>query len=357
MSTRVVLRSPLGDTVIRSIVDGVWRADIADPDMSLGEGMWALPGLVDGHSHLAGDAMPPDSSPPEQAAARTRARDALEAGVTLLFDKGWSDETVLDLIEAVDATERPHIEAAGRIIASPGGYYSGFAHEIDPADLESTVAREAERRAGWVKLIGDWPRPGIGPQQNFTFDELEAAVRVADQHGRRIAIHTMARDVPSVAVAAGVHSIEHGLFLSEADLDELAARDGIWVPTLRQVEATAASLRPGSSGEALLVEGVANASMLLPLAVEAGVRVLAGTDMAGPSAEVAKEALRIGECGVAPLAVLRIVGLNGHDAAGRSTDFEVGGSADAVLFSADPSVDLGVLGHPSHVIRAGRVVK
>ena len=357
MSTRVVLRSPLGDTVIRSIVDGVWREDIADPDMLLGEGMWAIPGLVDGHSHLAGDAMPPDSSPPELAAARTRARDALEAGVTLLFDKGWSDETVLDLIEAVDATERPHIEAAGRIIASPGGYYDGFAHEIDPADLEATVAREAEGRAGWVKLIGDWPRPGIGPQQNFTSDQLEAAVQLAYQHGRRIAIHTMARDVPSVAVAAGVHSIEHGLFLTEDDLDGLAARDGIWVPTLRQVEATAASLRPGSNGQAMLAEGVANASMLLPLAVEAGVRVLAGTDMAGTSAEVAKEALRIGECGVAPLAVLGIVGLNGHDAAGRSTEFEVGSSADAVLFAADPSVELDVLGHASHVIRAGRVVK
>ncbi len=352
-----MLRSPVGDTVVRSIVGGVWREDAVDPDMSLGEGMWALPGLVDGHSHLAGDAMPPDASPPDQLAARVRAREALEAGVTLLYDKGWSDETVLDLIEGVDPTERPHIEAAGRIIATPGGYYHAFANEIDPVDLESEVAREAGHRATWVKLIGDWPRPEVGPQPNFTADQLEAAVRAASLAGARIAIHTMARDVPSIAVAAGIHSIEHGLFLTEGDLDALAARDGMWVPTVRQVEATAAALQPGSSGQALLLEGVANACRLLPMAVEAGVRVLAGTDMAGTSADVALEALRIRDCGLDAKSVLKVVGLDGHEAAGRSTGFEVGTSADAVLFPTDPSVDLDVLPHPSHVIRAGRIVR
>ncbi len=79
--------------------------------------------------------------------------------------------------------------------------------------------------------------------------------------------------------------------------------------------------------------------------------------MAGTSADIALEALRIRDCGLDAKSVLKVVGLDGHEAAGRSTDFSVGTSADAVLFPTDPSVDLEVLAHPSHVIRAGRVVR
>lgn len=357
MRTRLTLRSPFGGTVVRTIVEGRWANDGSDADVSLGEDMWALPGLVDGHSHLAGDAMPHISSPTDLQEAARRASEALAAGVTLLYDKGWSDETALDLIEHVASSRRPHIEAAGRMIANEGGYYAGFANEIDPDEIGAEVERAVGGRAAWVKLIGDWPRPGVGPQANFTIAELETAVVTARRLGARVAVHTMARDVPSIAVAAGVDSVEHGLFLQEEDLDALARRGGIWVPTLRQVEATAASLKPGSSGQKLLLDGVANVCRILPLAMEAGVVVLAGTDMAVPSAEVAAEAIRISECGVATATVLRIVAGLGHESAGRSVTFEPGTDADAVLYGENPMDDLGVLRHPLHVIRQGRFVR
>lgn len=356
MSMRVVLRSPSGATVVRGVADGLWAEAPSAPEFALGEGLWALPGLVDGHSHLAGDGMPHLASPTSIEAAATRAEEALAAGVTLVYDKGWSDETALDLIDHLPPSRRPQIEAAGRMIASEGGYYAGFATEIEPADIEDQVSDAVGGRARWVKLIGDWPRAGVGPKANFSADELERAVAAARLAGARVAIHTMARDVPSMAVAAGVDSIEHGLFLHEGDLDVLAGVGGMWVPTIRQVEATAASLRPGSSGQSLLVEGIANACRLLPLAVEAGVVVLAGTDMAVPTAEVAAEAIRISECGIEPASVLQIIAGHGHESAGRSVTFELGTTADAVLYRENPMEDLGVLMHPTHVIREGRLV-
>ncbi|MDX1469728.1 MAG: amidohydrolase family protein, partial [Acidimicrobiia bacterium] len=303
--------------------------------------------------HLAGDAMPHLSSPTDLEAATLRAEEALGAGVTLLFDKGWSDETVLDLVDRVDPTGRPHIEAAGTIISTPDGYYQGFGREIDPGDIEAEVGRAIGKRADWVKLIGDWPRRGVGPQPNFTQSQLEDAVRVAEAMGARVAIHTMAREVPAMAVAAGVHSIEHGLFLDSENLDDLAARGAMWVPTISQVEATAAELRPGSSGQALLEEGVANACRLVPLAVEAGVTVLAGSDLAVSSAEVVEEVLRIARCGVDAASALSIAAGGGHDAVGRSSRFELGFPADAVFFPENPRDDLEVLRSPAHVIRGG----
>ncbi len=354
---RVHLRSPAGETVVRGIRDGIWAEDVRDPDASIGERSWAIPGLVDAHSHLAGDAMPHEASPTDIDAATKRAVEALKSGVTLLFDKGWSDETVLDLIDELDPAKRPHIEAAGKMISTPGGYYHGFGTEIDPDDIGEAVARAIGGRADWVKLIGDWPRPGVGPHANFTQTQLEAAVRTAEAQGARVAIHTMAREVPSIAVAAGVHSIEHGLFLEESDLSALAGRGGMWVPTLRQVEATAGMLRPGSSGETLLLEGVANASRLLPIALEAGVTVLPGSDLAFSAAEVVEEVLRMAQCGLDAPSVLRVAAGAGHEAAGGSSNFAVGTRADAVLLPENPLNDLNVLRHPARVIRKGTVLR
>ncbi len=172
-----------------------------------------------------------------------------------------------------------------------------------------------------------------------------------------MAIHTMAPEVPSVAVAAGVHSIEHGLFLEESDIPVLADRGGIWVPTLLQVEATAASLREGSSGQTLLLQGIANACRLLPLALEAGVIVLAGSDLGVTSAQVAAELIRLSECGVDSESLLRSAVGGGHRAAGARDGFSLGEPADAVLFPENPVNSIGVLTNPGNVIRQGRIVR
>ncbi|MFV2074111.1 MAG: amidohydrolase family protein [Thermoanaerobaculales bacterium] len=354
MSIRVILRSPFGDTVTRDIADGYWADPVGDADLVLGEGYWAVPGLVDAHSHLATAELNYQPGVPDEAAER--ARDALAAGVTLLLDKGWCDETVIDLIAAVPESERPEIEAAAQIIAVEEGYFPDFALEIDGFEIGSVVAEQAAIGAGWVKLVGDWPRRGRGPVANFTEDQLRRAVRVAGESGSRVAIHTMAREVPSLAVAAGIHSIEHGLFLTDSDIADLAERSGMWVPTLLRIEETIAQLGADSGGGRLLLEGLDNARRLLPAAFEAGVRVLAGTDLIGTPANVASEALKLGEYGLSNTQVVETVTTAGFSATGRSPDFAVGASADAVLFPEDPISDLAVLTHPAAVIRKGTVV-
>ncbi len=166
----------------------------------------------------------------------------------------------------------------------------------------------------------------------------------------------MAREVPSVAVAAGVHSIEHGLFLSREDVDPLGARGGMWVPTLLRVEATLRELGAESSGGRLLVAGLDNVRDLLPLAVEAGVRVLAGTDLMGSPANIAAEALKLAEYGLRSSEVVAAVSTAAFVATGRDEAFAVGTQANAVLFPANPIEELEVLATPSHVIRRGCIL-
>ncbi len=338
---------------MRDVVDGCWAEARGDADTTLGEDLWALPGLADAHAHLAAAEL--DYQPGVLDDAMERARAALGAGVTLVLDKGWTDDVTIRLIDQLDPGDRPEIEAAAEIIASFGGYYPGFALEVTEDRFAATVAAQAASGAGWVKLIGDWPRRHIGPVANFDESQLRTAVEIAESAGARVAIHTMARQVPSAAVAAGVHSIEHGMFLEEGDLDALGSRGGMWVPTVLRCETTLAQLGESSSGGKLFVEGLQRLRTLLPQALEAGVRVLAGTDLVGAPADVAAEAIRLGDYGLSNRQVVEAVSTAAFIATDRPAEFDVGAPADAVLFAANPIDSLGILNHPARIIRLGNL--
>lgn len=340
--------------MIRDIVDGRWADPSGEGESTIGEDLWALPGLTDAHAHLAAARL--DYQPGDLSGAIVRARESLGAGVTLVIDKGWGDTTTMEVIEAVPEDERPEIEAAGRIIADVDGYYPGFAVEVDASTLDDAVRFEAKQAAGWVKLIGDWPRRGVGPVANFDESQLRSAVEVAAGLDAKVAIHTMAPEVPSMAVAAGVHSIEHGLFLEESDLAPLGARGGMWVPTVLRCEATLAQLGAGSTGGKLFRAGLDRIARLLPLAVEAGVHVLAGTDLVGSPADVATEAVKLGDYGLSNEQVVAAVSTAAFTATERGGYFDVGAPANAVFFPVNPITDLRVLEHPAHVIRLGRLL-
>ena len=354
VTVRVTLTSVSGETVVRDVVDGCWAEPAGSSEENLGDDLWALPGLIDGHSHFSRPTM--DFEPGDPVGAELRARQALGGGVMLAFDKGWRDRTVVDLIDRVDEGDRPHIEAAGEMVAVPGGYYDGFAREIEPDTIEATVDEVVTGSAGWLKLVGDWPRPGAGPQPNFTTEQLARAVEATERRGGRVAVHTMARDVPSMAVAAGVHSIEHGLFLQMEDIDALAARDGIWVPTALHMEDIVQQLGPESSGGRLISEGLTNVAQLLPMASEAGVRILAGSDLSFSAELIGREAVRLREMGLTTRAALASVSSTGFEVAALQYGFSVGNGAEAVFYAANPLDDLRVLTSPRHVMRRGRVL-
>jgi len=338
--------------VTRDVVDGRWAAPASTPEATLGEGLWALPGLVDGHAHFAAVERV-DWITDDVAGATRRASEALTAGVMLALDKGWSDLTTIEMMDQVGLESRPDIEAAGIILSVQDGYWPDFGREVGPGEIGSVVTEAVAESRGWVKLVGDWPRRGIGPLPNFTETELGEAVRVADGLGARVAIHTMAREVPSMAVRAGVHSIEHGLFLTEADVIELGARGGIWVPTVLRMEAVISQLGADSSGGRLIREGIENAASLLDTAVEAGVFVLAGTDLAVGTRAVAAEAVRLWELGMSAARVVDAVSTAGLLATGRTGGFEVGSQANVVFYAEDPVTDPRVLAHPKQVVRLG----
>lgn len=319
----------------------------------------ALPGLADCHAHFAATSIPDLVARPARAdlgLMRRNGEEKLNAGALLAADKGSkSDDSLRYLDEPPEL--RPDVDMAGGIIATPGGYYEGFALEVDEEGLPGAVAERARTRARWVKLIGDWPRPGEGAVPNFSEDALRAAADTAHRAGKRLAVHTMAPETPSRAVRAGVDSIEHGLFLTDDDLGMLGDRGGAWVPTIAAVEILIEMLGADSSGGKLLQEGLGRVRDLLPGAIRRGVVVLTGTDLSVPHGEVAREAERLVEYGVAPEDAIAALTISAYRYLQRPDPLTPGSDADVVCVAGDPRESVELLQQPVFVMRRGRIVR
>jgi imidazolonepropionase-like amidohydrolase len=355
MEGTVLVLTPLDREPIRlQVSEGKYLVPGPDAIVELDlSGYWAFPGLADCHAHLAVDSLLQVGEVGNLEDIRRRAFVQLAAGVFLVLDKGWRSEAVLSLL-ADPETERPHLEAAGRIIAGPEGYWPGFAVETDEAGLVEAV-RAANTRGGWIKVVGDWPQKGKGPVVNFGEEALAAATKVAHGAGVRIAIHAMAPETPTLAVRAGVDSIEHGLYLTKSDVEMLGARGGCWVPTIGNTLDVIKGFGQGSTGARVLGKGLENIRALLPVAVEAGVVILAGTDLGLPHGEVAREAELLREYGLSGPATVNAASSAAYQYLGIG-QLEPGASADVLLFDSDPRVDVSVLRRPVAGLRAGKVV-
>ncbi len=318
---------------------------------------WAVPGLADAHAHLTMQT-PRDIHGVTEDQMLTNipamAWAQVDRGVLLILDKGGAtDITLLSLDLAPDV--RPFVEVAGALIHPAGGYVSGFGAEVEPDDLVEHIRTRAVTRGGWVKIVGDWPRKGEGPKNNYSLERLIEAVGVAHAAGAKVAVHSMANSA-SDAVAAGVDSIEHGPFLTHEDLRILAARGGAWVPTVVNMLDVLAFLGPDSSGGKLFAKGLERMRENLPLAEALGVTVLAGTDMAVPHGEVAVEAMRLKEYGMSDQAAADAATVAAYRYIGRSDRLQPGDAADVVFFADDPHADVATLSRPKLIIRNGSIV-
>lgn len=350
------LATPAGEQSLGIDSEGRWAAPGSVDGDTVDLTEWvAVAGLVDAHAHLGAGTITEmrDPTRPRADHVARHAAEQLAAGVTLVADKGTDDLETVAMTMALDPAHRPETEMAGILLTNEGGYYPGVATEIDPARIGQWVDGYGTDAVGWVKLIGDWPRRGLGAVSNFTAAELAVAVDHAHRRGMRVAIHTAAPDIPSRAVRAGVDSIEHGLFLTEDDVVILGERRGAWVPTIAAMEELAAALGPDSSGGRLIAEGLANVRRLLAPAVAAGVRVMAGTDLTLPHGAVVAEAERLIGYGLTePQAIEALVTAPRHFFGHPGLIAE----APADLLVVDPPGGLTELARPRLVLRRGRVV-
>ncbi|MBB4907883.1 amidohydrolase family protein [Actinophytocola algeriensis] len=282
---------------------------------------WLLPGLVDAHTH-PGAEQPGD--PLDHDLLREHLHQHVDAGVTAIRSPGLAADPPAWFGTDPDVPRAWH---AGPWLAQQDQFFEGWGRRPSHADLPAVAAAQA-RRTGWAKIIGDW-RVG---DDVVPLDVLTAVVAAVHEVGGRVAVHSQQADGGAVAVAAGVDSVEHGMCLDPALLNDMAARGTVLTPTLATLRNSLAAVREreDSPRKRWYVEGASAHPGLVAAAAEAGVPILAGTDSV-PHGRILDEVRALAAAGLRPHDALAAASWSAREYLGLP-GLVPGAPADAVVY-------------------------
>lgn len=348
-----------------------------------------LPGLMDMHSHLVGDATteydvaePLKKSEAQMAyEAIANARATVAAGFTSVRDLGtfraFVDVALRDAIEK-GTVPGPRMQPAGAYVTISGGAgdMTGFAHDVElpratrfgvadgPDQVRRVVRQIIRQRAGVIKVLATgavltlYSQPGA---QEFTEAELRAAVEEARKAGLKVAAHAHAPAGAKAAVLAGVASIEHGSFLDEEVLQLMKEHGTFLVPDMYDHEVIMAN--QAYPAEYRAKEEIAGESQkkVLKRALELGVKIAFGTDSGViRHGDNGKQFATYVANGMTPLFAIQTATINAAQLMGwdeRVGTLEAGKLADVIAVAGNPLEDVRVLERVRFVMKDGRVVK
>lgn len=316
-------------------------------------GGFLLPGLTDAHTHPG---RPPGlGAPLDEARLRADARAHAEAGVALIRALGSPDRP----LPAGYRDGTPRIIDAGVPLGVPGQFPAAAGRIVPAAELPAAAVENCLAAGGaWCKIYADWiideqtlADPPLTPP-----GALAEAVRQVHAVGGRVAVHATHPDACRAVVEAGADSLEHGLWLDQALLPQMARQGTALTPTItvwaRQLDAILAEPDPRVRG--WFLDGLHRLPGLAMQARAAGVTVLAGTD-SEPHGRIADEIRNLAR-GLPPDIALGAGSWTARAYFGLPGLAE-GAPADIVAYQQDPREDLSVLDHPSRVIIRGRIVR
>jgi imidazolonepropionase-like amidohydrolase len=352
-----------------------------------------LPGFVDAHVHVTGEASDDWNAdiiaglrrnvPEQTLQAAEYARRTLLAGFTTVRDVGSGDYVDVGLRNAIanGLAIGPRMQVSVHALGARGGHCdnNGFPYERfgrEPG-IEDGIAsgpdqfRDAVRfqikygadvikvcATGGVLSLGD----DVGAAQ-VTQAEMDAIVEEAHRLGRRIAAHAHGAEGAKVAIRAGVDSIEHGSFLDDETVKLMKERGTYFVPTLMAGE-YAGGRKARRKYPPEIAEKAAQAlearSRAFKRALAAGVRIAFGTDSGvSPHGRNAEEFALLVEHGLSPAAALRTTAtasaLMGLDR--TIGTIEPGKAADIVAVPGDALRTISATEHVRFVMKGGKIVR
>lgn len=349
-----------------------------------------MPGLMDMHSHV--DLLVTPASYTERywrddtdkaIRGTVYARDLLTAGFTTIRNLGGA--TSIDLREAINdgIIPGPRIYAAGKSITSTGGHgdpTNGINRELSnlygpPGPAAGVIngpyeAREAVRQryksgSDVIKImvtggVLSLARSGDNPQ--IMKDELDAIMDAANDYGFVVAAHAHGAKGVKRAVEAGVHSIEHGTYMTDEIMRLMKRKGTYYVPTI-------------SAGKWVALEADRYPAMIQPKAravgaqmqatftraYQAGVKIAFGTDNGVfPHKLAGQEFLYMVEAGMPPMEAIKSATMSAatllriEDQLGS---VEAGKLADLVAVRGDPLSDIELMTKINFVMKEGVIYK
>jgi imidazolonepropionase-like amidohydrolase len=319
---------------------------------------YAIPGLIDAHTHMTYNLNEPVAQAGRGAAtvylSQGNARKTLETGVTTVRNLGASDYADIAMRDLINnglmAGPRMFVSGYGLAI-SRGGRGGGPGTADGVTEVLKVVRAQVGAGADVIKMYGS---TGTGRDltgfQTFTYDEIKAAVDASHALGKKIAIHTYGPDCARDAVRAGADSIEHATGIDEATLTEMARRRTFYVPTIDHNRYYADNYRKLNYPERSVAELNAFVQRNLETARQAfraGVRFAMGSDAVYTMfGENTRELGWFVQAGMTPQQALATATTDGADLLGvadRLGALRPGYLADIVAVEGDPLSDIKVV--------------
>jgi imidazolonepropionase-like amidohydrolase len=358
------------------------------------QGGTILPGFIDTHVHLMfeGINIPQIMTRPFSLnfyQAIRFMRRTLDAGVTSVRDAGGADVGVKRAVEE-GLIDGPRMQVSITALTITGGHGDGWmlsGNEFKlfpsypgnpdgrcdgPEDVRRKVREVLRAGADVIKVhaTGGVLSPTDHPEfTQFSPQELEIMVQEAHyRRGVKVMAHAQGSEGVKNAVRAGIHSIEHGIYLDDEAIELMLERGTFLVPTLvAPVGVLEAGERDGSMPE----YGVRKAREVVDAhrasigrAYSAGVKIAMGTDAAVvPHGTNLRELGLMCDVGMQPMDVLVASTKTAAECLGwqdRVGTLEAGKLADIVISTVDPLADIRALANNDTialVMKNGVVVK
>lgn len=350
-----------------------------------------LPGMFDCHAHVTGGMRTANRMAilPERVAIQTswNMRAILMSGFTHIRDVSGNIDVLKATKESIDAglIVGPRMIYSGNSLTPTGGP-ADFSKGMDPAWSRSDGAdsgnivdspneaihavRERHQRGATIIKInasGGVASTGIDVnKQVLATDELDAIIDTAHSLRMKVAAHAHGQVGIHSSLLAGVDSIEHGTYASEADYKLMKERGVYLVPTLyaaneirEQALKNPDGMAPDVRQKAISVTPLMAGN--LTRAYKYGVKIALGTDQLGykPLGDSAREFVYLTDAGMTPMDAIIAATGNAADLLGVPDlgRLQVGKLADIVAVSGDPLTDITELQRVQFVMKGGQVFK
>ncbi len=349
-----------------------------------------LPGLIDNHTHLLlqGDITTAEyneqlleQSIPYRAILGARnAQRALMQGFTTLRDLETEGAMYadVDIKRAINRGEipGPRLFVATRAMAPTGAYgittpnweigLPTGVQIVDGADnIRQAVREQVRRGADVIKFYADrsyyvGPDSQLHSQPNYTEEEVRALVDEAHRLRRPVAAHAVAHEGLTMAIRAGVNTIEHGMGITDDIARQMAAAGIYWCPTMYVAEYVAEGrTRAGSPIWTVMLDYHRRA---FQAAMRAGVRISYGTDAGGYAwtEPLAGEFSIMVRHGMTPMRAIQSATSVAAALLGQEVNLGAvapGRYADIIAVPGDPLRDIAALRSVSFVMKGGVVYR
>jgi len=361
-----------------------------------GQGMFMMPGMVEGHCHLSfvGPARNQDLGeiPPEEHLLRTcrNATMLLNYGFTSCYSAA-SAKLRIDVVIRKEIEDGyllgPRYKAAGPEITVTGGlgderkqhmHAESFGMIADgPDEIRKAVricCREGVDNVKFNVSGDEFVGHARAEVVSMSEEELRAGVEAAHDWGKKVACHSRAAESVKRAVRAGVDCIYHCDFADEEALDMLeAAKDRVIVgPAFGLVHNSVFEGDVVGLSRAVVERMGLMRKLDFTIATyhemrKRGMRVVVGGDYGFTVTPMGQNARDIGHFvkffGYSPAEALKCATAVGGDLMGHKGELGVlkaGALADILLVDANPLLDQSVLVGPDHfamIMKDGALIR